>query len=80
MQGTFVLTPDIHTDGEVWNGNFTATRVKTGESEWTAYINENLHGSNGALEGLHLQAEEIMIQTHIFGETGFISTGEGWIK
>jgi hypothetical protein len=80
MHGTFILTPDIHPDGEVWTGNFTATRSKTGESEWTAYINENLQGSNGALEGLHLKAEEIMVQTHIFGETGFISTGEGWIK
>jgi hypothetical protein len=80
IYGKITIIPDVHPDGEMWTGNFTGTRVRKSETEWNTFINERAKGYNGALEGLHLYADEVAVTNHIYGETGFLSTGTGYIK
>jgi hypothetical protein len=77
--GKWSKVPDAYPE-DLWEGNFTGYRTKTGESEWT----DNLHivgrGEGDVIGGMKNIADALMYSDDIYLRTGFFGTASGVIK
>lgn len=77
--GKWSKVPDAYPE-DLWEGNFTGFRTKTGESEWT----DNLHivgqGEGDVIGGMKNMAEGLIYSDDIYLRTGFFGTASGVIK
>jgi len=77
--GKWSKVPDAYPEN-LWEGNFTGYRTKTGESEWT----DNLHivgqGEGDVIGGMKNIADALIYSDDIYLRTGFFGTAIGVIK
>lgn len=79
LYGTFKVFPDDYPDC-VWEGTWTGTRVKTGESEWTSYTKMEGKGVGGEIDGMKVHSNGVVTDDDIYGELGFYTVETGYIK
>ena len=79
LHGTLSITPDEYPEC-VWEITWTGTRDKTGESEWTSYIDMVGMGEGDEIDGMKVHIDGVVTDDDIYGELGFYGTGNGYIK
>lgn len=77
--GKWSIVPDAYPD-ELWEGNFTGYRTKTGESAWTDVCRIVGKGEGEALDGMKTFNESLIYSGDIYLRTGFIGATSGVIK
>jgi hypothetical protein len=77
--GKWSKVPDAYPE-DLWEGNFTGYRTKTGESEWTDNLNIVGKGKGEVIGGMKNFAEGFMYSDDIYLRTGFFGTTSGVIK
>ena len=79
LHGTLSITPDEYPEC-VWEITWTGTRDKTGESEWTSYIDMVGMGEGDEIDGMKVHIDGVVTDDDIYGELGFYGVGTGYIK
>lgn len=79
LHGTLSIMPDNYPDC-TWECTWTATRNKTGETEWTSYTSMVGTGEGYEIEGMKIHINGTVTDDDIYGELGFYGVGTGYIK
>ena len=77
--GKWSKVPDAYPE-DLWEGNFTGYRTKTGESEWTDNLNIVGKGNGEVIGGMKNFADASIYSNDIYLRTGFFGTASGVIK
>jgi len=81
VHGSFTITPDVNTEGGVWEGNYTGYRSRTPGSDtlFTLPLNVGGHGKGGTIDGMQISMDDV-ITAWGTPPVGWYGSGEGFYK
>ena len=81
VHGSFTITPDVNTEGGVWEGIYTGYRSKMPGSDtlFTLPLNVVGHGRGGTIDGWQFFTDDV-ITAWGTPPVGWYGVGEGFIK